>query len=357
MAPVISVTIPTFNRAHVIRGAVDSVLAQTFSDIEIIVVDDGSSDGTRQVLAEAYGDDDRVRYHYQPNGGLASARNAGLALATGAYVALLDSDDSWKPWHLQLLMASLNRLPQAGLVWTDLDAVDASGAVVATEFLPRLLSAYQYFSKDELFSTSLPLSELGVEIPARYRDRRLYMGDVFSPMVMGNLIIPSSVVVRRERLDSVGRFDERFSETDYEFFLRTCRAGPVAFADIADIRYRVGTAEQMTGPAGNLRIAHGYLRVLEETLGRDAGRITLAPAMILEARAFAHRWIGKAELQTGSPRAARRHLVTAFRLGPRRLATALLFIATFLPRWAITRMIDWRLRLRWLRQRARATSG
>lgn len=358
MPAAVSVLIPTFNRADVIGGAVDSVLAQTHKDLEIIIVDDGSSDGTRQLLAEAYGADPRVRYHYQPNGGLASARNGGIALATGEYIALLDSDDSWKPWHLELLMASLDRFPEAGLIWTDLDAVDGAGAVIATEYLATLLSAYKYFSRAELFTTSLPLSDLGIEIPPEYRDRRLYAGDVFSPMVMGNLIPPSSVVIRRERLDEVGRFDESFvSEADYEFLLRVCRAGPVAFADVADIRYRMGTTDQLSGPAGGPTIARAYLRVLEETLARDADRITLSPAMIIEARAYAHRWLGEAELQAGSRGVARAHLATAFGLGPRRSWTAFLLVVTFLPSWAIARMIDWRRRLRRILRRARATMG
>lgn len=347
MSPAVSVVIPTFNRAHVLGTALDSVIAQTYRDFEVIVVDDGSSDGTRQLLTEAYGAEPRVRYHYQPNGGLASARNSGVALATGEYVAMLDSDDAWKPWHLELSMAALDRFPQAGLIWSDLDAVDAAGAVVATGYLARLMSAYKYFSKDELFSTSLPLPELGIEIPAEYRDRRLYAGDVFSPMVMGNLIPPSSVVIRRERLNQVGRFDESFvSEADYEFFLRVCRAGPVAFTDIAAVRYQIGTTDQLSGPAGGLTIARAYLRVLQETLARDADRILLAPALIIEARAYAHRWVGEMELQAGSRRKARAHLATAFGLGRRRPWTAFLLLMTFLPHWAITQLVDGRRRLR-----------
>lgn len=346
MSPAVSVIVPTFNREHFLGVALESVRAQTFRDLEVIVVDDGSTDGTRVMLEELAETDPRFRYHHQRNRGVASARNAGLDLATGAYVAFLDSDDAWRPWHLELMLASLSRLPEAGFVWTDLDAVDRAGTVTAERALRSTLSAYDSFSNDELFASSLPLSELGVEIPTGDRDRRLYLGDVYSPMVMGNLVMPSSVLMRRARLDETGRFDEHLATgEDYEFFLRACRAGPVAFADIADIAYRVGPADRLSGPRMGLQIAHAYLDVLERTLAHDADRITLSEAMIAKARGFANLWIGETELLVGRPVVARKHLATAFRLGRRRAWTLALWIASFLPHSVVTRMAG--LRRRW----------
>jgi hypothetical protein len=187
------------------------------------------------------------------------------------------------------------------------------------------------------------LSELGIEVPPEYGDRRLHVGEVFSPMVMGNLVLASSTVMRRERLDRVGRFDEALvTGEDYEFFLRACRVGPVAFADIADVCYRIGTTDRLSGPAMGLPIAKAYLQVLETTLARDAERITLSPAMIDEARAYAHRWVGETELQAGSPRLARAHLATALRIRPRRPWILVLLTVTFLPRSLVSRVIRWR---------------
>ena len=349
MPPAISVVVPTFNREHLLPGALASVRAQAFRDLEVIVVDDGSTDGTRALVEAIAGADPRFRYHHQPNGGAAAARNAGLDQAIGTYVAFLDSDDAWRPWHLELVMAGLGRLPDAGLIWTDMDTVDGAGTVTARRQLRSTLSAYRYFSMDELFPTSLPLSELEVEIPPDQRDldRRLYMGDVFSAMVMGNLVLPSSVLMRRARLDEVGRFDQHLrTGEDYEFFLRACRAGPVAFADVPDVLYRVGTSDRLSGPAMGLPIARAYLEVLEKTLAEDADRITLSPEMVTEARGYAHRWVGEAELQAGSRRVARGHLATAFRLGQRRVWTLALLLISFLPRGALTRVARIRQGLR-----------
>jgi GT2 family glycosyltransferase len=346
-SPAISVVIPTFNRQQMLGEAMASVRAQGFEDLEAIVVDDGSSDGTRALVEAVVAADPRFRYHHQPNGGAASARNAGLDLARGDLIAFLDSDDAWQPWHLELMVACLARLPEAGLVWTDMAAVDGGGAVTARRALRSTLSAYRYFSNDQLFASSVPLSELGVEIPAEDRDRRLYQGDVFSPMVMGNLVLPSSVLMRRARLDEVGRFDEHLvTGEDYEFFLRACRAGQVAFADLVDVRYRVGTSDRLSGPAMGLPIARAYLTVLERTLEQDAGRITLPPELITEARGYANRWVGETELLAGSPRAARPHLATAFRLGQQRARMVALLGLSFLPRAALTRISRVRRRMR-----------
>src|SRR5580658_9964752 len=96
--PLFSVIIPTFNRAHLCRAAVESVLKQTLRDFELIVVDDGSTDGTPEALAD-YGDS--IRLLRQENQGQSVARNTGLSAAKGEYVAFLDSDDQWFPWTLQ----------------------------------------------------------------------------------------------------------------------------------------------------------------------------------------------------------------------------------------------------------------
>jgi glycosyltransferase involved in cell wall biosynthesis len=347
MSALVSVIIPTFNRASVLPEAVASALGQLHSDVEVIVVDDGSSDGTRELLMRAFGGDARVHYRYEKNAGVAAARNAGLEVSTGDYVAFLDSDDAWKPWHLHLALACLERLPEAGMIWTNMDTVDTNGAVIAPSYLTTLLAAYRYFSLDELFSRRIRLSDVGLDMPDVSRDHWLYVGDVFSPMVMGNLVLTSSTVMRRDCLDRVGRFDDHFtSGEDHEFFLRVSRQGPVAYADTADVRYRVGTSDRLSGSAAGPEIARAYLRVLDATLDRDADRITLSPAMIMEARSYAHRWVGTAELRVGSQRMARAHLASSLRIHPWQPMAVALLVLTFLPHRVVSSVARFRRRRR-----------
>ena len=111
-----SVVIPSFNRAEMAKEAVESVLGQSFKDVEVIVVDDGSKDNTESVMGE-FGD--RIVFHRQANGGVASARNKGASLATGDYVCYLDSDDLWPENKLEVFAEVIQRYPEAGFLFSD----------------------------------------------------------------------------------------------------------------------------------------------------------------------------------------------------------------------------------------------
>jgi glycosyltransferase involved in cell wall biosynthesis len=118
MKPKVSVVIPTYNRAAKVQAGIHSVLAQTFSDLEVIVVDDGSSDGTGQILRDLFGD--RIRYFAQANQGASVARNRGVEEARGEWIAFLDSDDIWEKDKLEWQFRALKEFsPQCGGCYTD----------------------------------------------------------------------------------------------------------------------------------------------------------------------------------------------------------------------------------------------
>jgi glycosyltransferase involved in cell wall biosynthesis len=114
--PLVSVIIPTYNRqVHVIE-AIDSVLSQTLADFEVLVIDDGSTDGTAEAVRAI--DDPRIRYFYKDNGGVSSARNMGIDKAQSRYVAFLDSDDLYTPEYLETMVSSLEDNPDYGVAYT-----------------------------------------------------------------------------------------------------------------------------------------------------------------------------------------------------------------------------------------------
>ena len=120
--PKVSVIIPTYNRKGLVPEAIDSVIAQTYKDFEVIVIDDGSTDGTGKMLEEKYGD--KIGYFYKENGGCASARNYGIRMARGEYISFLDSDDWYTPEKLEDQVRILDNNPQYGFVSSDIVYLD-----------------------------------------------------------------------------------------------------------------------------------------------------------------------------------------------------------------------------------------
>ena len=261
--PLVSVIIPTFNRAYCVGKAIDSARAQTHRNTEILVLDDGSTDGTRDLIARSYAGDRRVRYFFHENRGVTATRNRGLSLARGDYVALLDSDDTWSSWKLQLQLACMERCPEIGMVWSEMEAIGPAGEVVSRSYLRTMYSTYQWFPrKEQLFPHSLSLAEITPGLASIVEDRGLYTGEIFSQMIMGNLVHTSTVLIRRDRLEKVGPFNEElcFSGEDYDFHLRTCREGPVGFIDLATIRYQTGMPDRLTRDEYKLHAAMNCLK-------------------------------------------------------------------------------------------------
>jgi glycosyltransferase involved in cell wall biosynthesis len=181
--PLISVIIPTFNYEQFVSAAIDSVLAQTYRDREVIVVDDGSTDSTAKRLAP-YGS--RIRYIYQSNQGLSAARNAGIRASRGDWIALLDSDDLWHPCKLEIQAAYLARHPEVGML--------------ACEHVTDLNRGWPEIAA----STTIPeeiVSLEGLAIKCRFG--------------------PSGTLIRRQCFDDVGTFDTSLrSVEDRDMWLR-----------------------------------------------------------------------------------------------------------------------------------------
>lgn len=125
--PKVSAIIPVFNGERFIRDSIETVLRQTFRDVQLIVVDDGSTDRTREVVQSFGG---KLTYRYQANAGADNAYNAGISMATGDYVAFLDHDDRWYPGKLEAQLKILSSHPEVGLTYSEVDCIDEDGAPV-----------------------------------------------------------------------------------------------------------------------------------------------------------------------------------------------------------------------------------
>ncbi|MGC9293177.1 MAG: glycosyltransferase family 2 protein [Acidobacteriaceae bacterium] len=210
-APTVSVIVPTYNRKEYLRPAVESVLSQSFTDHELIVVDDGSTDGTDAVVARYAAQWPGVRYVRQQNRGVAAARNRGIALARGEFVCFLDSDDIWKPHKLQTQLQFARANPQYAIYASDIDSFHECGI-------------QQRCAKQAMY----PVRE----------------GNVLLDLLFHNWIQTSTVMARRSLLENVGGFDEavgQFAE-DWVLWMRLAARGPVHFHPEALVFYRAHPA-------------------------------------------------------------------------------------------------------------------
>lgn len=199
--PSVSVIIPAYNRREAIAGAVRSVLCQSFSDMEVLVVDDGSTDGTVEALSVV--DDPRMRLIAHPtNRGVSAARNTGLHAATGDWVAFQDSDDEWLPAKLEKQMARLAAFgPEAVACYCGMAIVDQGGGRASLRYVP-------------------PPGLTTVE------------GDILPALLESSFVSTQTLVARRDTLIAAGGFDEALPAlVDWECMLRLAARGPVAFID------------------------------------------------------------------------------------------------------------------------------
>ncbi len=172
--PLVSVVIPTYNRADLLNAAIQSVLAQTFTDYEIIVVDDGSTDHTAQVAA-AYGD--QVSYIQQKNAGPAAARNKGVEAAQGVFIAFLDSDDLFNPEKLEKQLLRMNQGHSIGLVYSYYDEISSEGHYIGTKTFDAVGQVYRELLLECQIATPTVMVRREVLQAAGLSDEVLWMGE------------------------------------------------------------------------------------------------------------------------------------------------------------------------------------
>lgn len=213
MPPVVSVVVPCYNQAQFLAPALQSILAQSFSDWEVLLVDDGSTDQTRSVAAEFT--DPRIRYLHQENRGLAAARNSGIRAARSEIIALLDSDDVWEPEFLGRMHACLDSNPAAVAAYCGHRYIDSSGETVGTPS-PKIVPA-------ECFHLAL-------------------IGE-------GNWIVPSAVIFRKSPAEMVGLFDESLKALeDTDLWIRLSAQNSFIGLNETLVKYRLHETNMSKDP-------------------------------------------------------------------------------------------------------------
>lgn len=247
----ISVIIPTYNRANYICEAVDSVLAQTYKNIEIIIVDDGSTDNTKDIVLQRY--NSKVTYILQNNSGPSSARNNGVKHAKGDLIAFLDSDDVWLPEKLEKQVKLIDQSHVIGLVACGLYNIDSDGNIVGSPIIKR-----------------------------NYINRRSFLKE----LMIHNIITGggSNTLIRRECFEKVGFFEEDlWIGEDWNLWLRIAKQYEVKFVEEPLIKYRIH--------GNNL---HKDLKKIEDNMRKNILRNINRYKLITRRKAYSYMYIDMA---------------------------------------------------------------
>jgi glycosyltransferase involved in cell wall biosynthesis len=275
--PLVSAIITTYNYARFLPSAIEGALAQTYPNIEVVVIDDGSTDDAAEVAARYH--HQGVRYVYQPNAGAAAARNRGLADTRGPLVAFCDADDVWLPNKLEQQYAHLVRHPRVALV-----------------------TAHAYACDEALCPSSVVHAAKG---DCRY---------VFESLLVRNVVLnPTCVLGRREAFEEIGGFSDLPLWEDWDTWLRLAKRHPIGFVDapVALVRRHDDSLSPIDGRR-RLELDNG---IIERHIG-DVERAWRRGIIRLRARSNAYFHAATTTAARGETQAARRYAVAALVTDP-----------------------------------------
>ena len=321
----VSVIIPTYNRAHLVVESIESALRQTAPPREIIVIDDGSTDDTSRAL-RSFGD--RIISVRQENQGVGSARNRGMALARGRYIAFLDSDDIWPEFKLELQVAVMEGNPDLGLLFSDFLIMRETG-----ELVPHGLHTWYHHSKpwEEIFDR---VAVSTVSIPSIVSPVRLYCGWLYRALLDEFYVLTSCAIVRADRLTPDARFTEGVKiYEDWEFFARISRTSVTGYLELDTTINRGGNDRPRVTDASIASKAESRLRMIDAVWKSDREFLLAHQVDVRKVESDQCLVLAKASLFDSDSDAARAALRRYFQLGDRarwRMAI-LLLVCTMIP--------------------------
>lgn len=249
--PLVSVIIATYNRANYLPLAIESVLNQTYKNLELHIIDDGSTDNTTQVVSQ-YLSDSRLNYYKQTNAGQGAATNRGIRLSKGEYMAFLDADDLWILQKLELQVNAIQSKKDVGVLYSPCFVINGDGNIIS-----------------------------------RSRDP-VHQGVVTGPLLIENFVPFGTVLVKRECFDELGLFREIVTGLDYDLWLRFSTRYRFGYISTPTLYYRVWPGQVTTN---SIRVYENGIRIMQKFLQEFPGVVDKKT----ENEAWAHTYVGYGE--------------------------------------------------------------
>jgi len=257
----VSVIIPTYNCAKYLPQAIESILNQTYKDYEIIIVDDGSTDNTKEIISVYQS---KIKYIYQDNAGVSKARNTGIQNSTGMYIAFLDADDRWLPFKLELQIKCFEKLPNVDLIFSDFSAIKQNRIIYKSYFY-KAFNIFKEFkiNLDNIFQNKFQICKNGQNL-------KVFWGNIFKTLFLGNFILPSTVILKKKALSNVGYFNEKYRVAEEtEFFLRFAKYHNMAFIEYPLAQYRLPEVTNLSGKKNTAILIKNALNIQFEILKKN----------------------------------------------------------------------------------------
>lgn len=340
---VVSVAIPAHNAGTTLAETLRSVLAQTHPALDVVVVDDGSTDNTADIAA-SFGD--RVRVVRQANAGISSARNASLEACRGDFIALLDADDLCEPERIAVQLEYMLRNPDLLLCSSDFSGFDHTGMLARSycgHYYSRCSAAQGGPQARYPQHGEIDISGCLAESPAQEQRVPTLHGQVYDELVLGNFIHPPTVMIRREALEKAGRFDTQFRiGCEWEWLVRVARAGPVGYIDRPLLRYRRSPTQVTHNP----QTALDALQVAQLIHRRDPAIRRRIPDAVRRHLGNLHLSAAYALSEQRPATALRLLMISALRYHTLRRSSLATLVRLSLPGGALRRLRQFRQRLR-----------
>ncbi|NIM96326.1 MAG: glycosyltransferase [Anaerolineales bacterium] len=305
MPPKVSVITPVYNRVTWLRESLESALDQTYPEVEIVLIDDGSDTKEAEQIAASYSN---IRYHWQPNQGSGSARNKGITLCSGEFLLFLDDDDWLTQGAVAEKMDYMQQDPGIGIVYSDLLLVDGNNSIIG-----------RYFA---------------------HRRQPPPSGDLYFELLPSNFIPPASMLWRRSVVEEAGGFPDWSGAEDWFLLIRAAERTRFKYVDKVHGGYRIHDTN-MTRIIGQQ--TKGYTKVQEAVI--NSGHFVALPSRS-QAKVFSHYAV--LQMMSGDPALARAYLKRARKIAPTYLTPLVLSIAATLGQTTFRSLIKTFRRIRYL---------